>query len=89
VDRTWWEKLILLISSLPVALLCNTGRLAITAVALTRLEGQFWDDVFHDFGGYAMMPLAIAAVVGELWLLTKLTAFPQQHERIIIARQRG
>ena len=89
VDRTWWEKLILLISSLPIALLCNTGRLTITAVALTRLSGQFWDDVFHDFGGYAMMPLAIGAVVIELWLLTRLTAPPEPQQRIIIARQQG
>ncbi len=89
VNRTWWEKLIILISSIPVALLCNTGRLTVTAVALTKLNGQFWDDVFHDFGGYAMMPLAVAAVVGELWLLTKLTAVPEAKERIIIARQRG
>jgi exosortase len=89
VNRAWWEKLIILISSLPVALLCNTGRLTVTAVALTRLNGQFWDDVFHDFGGYAMMPLALAAVVGELWLLAKLTAVPEVQERIIIARQRG
>lgn len=88
VDRAWWEKLVVLISSLPIALLCNTGRLTVTAVALTQLKGQFWDDVFHDFGGYAMMPLALAAVVGELWLLTKLTAVPQAHEPIIIARQR-
>lgn len=89
VDRAWWEKLVILISSIPIALLCNTGRLTVTAVALTRLSGQFWDDVFHDFGGYAMMPLALAAVVGELWLLTKLTSVPQTEERIIIARQRG
>lgn len=88
-NRAWWEKLIVLISSLPIALLCNTGRLAVTAMALTRLNGQFWDDVFHDFGGYAMMPLALAAVVGELWFLTKLTAVPDAEEHVIIARQRG
>lgn len=88
-NRAWWEKLIVLISSVPIALLCNTGRLTVTAVALTRLRGQFWDDVFHDFGGYAMMPLALAVVVGELWFLTKLTAVPDAEERVIIARQKG
>ncbi|MEK7995913.1 MAG: exosortase/archaeosortase family protein, partial [Planctomycetota bacterium] len=88
-NRAWWEKLIVLISSLPIALLCNTGRLTVTAMALTRLNGQFWDDVFHDFGGYAMMPLALAAVVGELWFLTKLTAVPDAEEQVIIARQKG
>jgi len=88
VHRAWWEKLIILISSLPIALLCNTVRLTVTALALTKLNNQFWDDVFHDFGGYAMMPLALAVVVGELWLLTKLTTLPHTQEAVIITRQK-
>ncbi len=87
VQRTWWEKLIILISSLPIALLCNTIRLAITAVFFTILEGDYWEQIFHDFGGYAMMPLALAAVVGELWLLAKLTVLPTEEKAIIITRR--
>ena len=89
VQRTWWEKLVILVSSLPIALLCNTVRLAITAVFFTILEGEYWEQIFHDFGGYAMMPLALAAVVGELWLLTKLTVLPVKEKAIIITRQRS
>jgi len=89
VKRAWWEKLIILVSSLPIALLCNTIRLAITAMFFTVLEGEYWEKIFHDFGGYAMMPLALAAVVGELWLLTKLTVLPVKEKAIIITRQRG
>jgi len=88
VKRAWWEKLIILVSSLPIALLCNTVRLAITAVLFTVLEGEYWEKLFHDFGGYAMMPLALAAVVGELWLLAKLTVQPVKEKAIIITRQR-
>jgi exosortase len=88
VKRVWWEKLIILISSLPIALLCNTVRLTVTAIALTQLSDQFWDDVFHDFGGYAMMPLALAVVVGELWLLTRLTTLPDTEKAVIITRQK-
>ena len=89
VQRTWWEKLVILVSSLPIALLCNTVRLAITAVFFTILEGEYWEQIFHDFGGYAMMPLALAAVVGELWLLAKLTVLPTEEKAIIITRQVG
>ena len=89
VQRTWWEKLVILVSSLPIALLCNTVRLAITAVFFTILEGEYWEQIFHDFGGYAMMPLALAAVVGELWLLAKLTVLPTEEKAIIITRQGG
>ncbi|MBN1806102.1 MAG: exosortase [Sedimentisphaerales bacterium] len=87
VKRAWWEKLIVLISSLPIALVCNTIRLAITAIFFTILEGEHWEQLFHDFGGYAMMPLALAAVVAELWLLKKLTTLPTEEEAIIITRQ--
>ena len=87
VKRAWWEKLIVLVSSLPIALLCNTVRLAITAAFFTVLEGEHWEKIFHDFGGYAMMPLALAAVVAELWLLAKLTTLPSKEEAIIIKRQ--
>jgi len=89
VQRTWWEKLVILVSSLPIALLCNTVRLAITAMFFTILEGEYWEQIFHDFGGYAMMPLALAAVVGELWLLAKLTELPTKEKAIIITRQGG
>jgi exosortase/archaeosortase family protein len=87
VKRTWWEKLIVFASSLPVALLCNTTRLAITALAFTVVSGEYWEKVFHDFGGYAMMPLALAAVVAELWILAKLTTPPKEEETIVITRQ--
>jgi exosortase len=78
IKRTWWEKLILLLSTLPIALVCNTIRLTITAIAFTYLEGDFWEKMFHDFGGYAMMPLALGIVVFELWLLIKLTTPPEE-----------
>lgn len=87
VKRTWWEKLIVLASSLPIALMCNTVRLAITAMFFTFLEGEQWEKIFHDFGGYAMMPLALAVVVAELWLLAKLTTLPDKKQAIIITRQ--
>jgi exosortase len=89
VERAWWEKLVILISSLPIALLCNTIRLTVTAVFFTILKGEYWEQIFHDFGGYAMMPLALAAVVGELWLLAKLTVLPTEEKAIIITRQGG
>ena len=88
VKRAWWEKLIVLVSSLPIALLCNTVRLAVTAIAFTVLSGEQWEKIFHDFGGYAMMPLALAAVVAELWLLARLTTLPVKEEAVIITRKK-
>lgn len=88
VRRSWWEKLIVLASSLPIALLCNTVRLAVTAVAFTKFEGEAVRNLFHDFGGYAMMPLALALVVGELWLLGRLVTPQAEVKPTVIARRR-
>ncbi|MGA2069876.1 MAG: exosortase [Sedimentisphaerales bacterium] len=86
VRRKWWEKLVVMASSLPIALLCNTIRLTVTAMAFTVLKGDYWEKMFHDFGGYAMMPLALAAVIGEFWLLGHLTVMPNEKNAVIITR---
>jgi exosortase len=85
--RARWEKLLILISSLPIALLCNTLRLTVTAVAFTFFKGEDVEKVFHDFGGYAMMPLALALVVGELWFLARLTTPPADISPTVITRR--
>jgi exosortase len=87
VKRPLWEKIVVLISSLPIALLCNTTRLVITAIAFTFIKGDYWEKIFHDFGGYAMMPLALAAVIGEFWLFRRLTVLPAERKAVIISRQ--
>jgi exosortase len=87
IKRCWWEKLIILVSSLPIALFCNTTRLTITAIAFTVLSGEYWERIFHDFGGYAMMPLALGAIIAELYLLTKLTTLSTKEEVIIVTRR--
>jgi len=80
IKRPWWEKLVVLISSVPIGLFCNSVRLTITAIAFTMLEGEYWEKIFHDYGGYAMMPLALVLIVGELWLMAKLTTAPTEKQ---------
>ncbi len=88
VNRTWWEKIIILISSVPVAFLCNTLRLTITSIIFTWIKGPYWEKIFHDFGGYAMMPLALGFIISELWLIDKLTIVPEEKKEIVIERQK-
>lgn len=72
VRRKCWEKTVVILSALPIAILCNTIRLAITAIAFTYISGTEWAGVFHDYGGYAMMPLALAIIMGELWIMAHI-----------------
>ena len=77
VQRKWWEKLVILASAVPIALICNTLRLVITAIFFTVIDSKRWEGFFHDYGGLAMMPLALGIVVLELWLLSNLTTEPK------------
>ena len=53
-----WEKAIVITSSVPIAFMCNTLRLVITAIAFTQLNTEVWEERFHDFGGlYDALPL--------------------------------
>lgn len=82
--RKGWEKAIILISTIPIALLCNTIRLTLTSVAFTYLRTEALEELFHDFGGLAMMPLAIGLVVLQLWLLKVLFQQPKRVEHQLV-----
>jgi exosortase len=72
VKRSWWERALIVASSIPIAVLCNTLRLTATAIAYDANYGPQVNQWFHDFGGIAMMPLALAIMWGEMWLMSKL-----------------
>ena len=84
INRSIWEKIIIFVSSIPIGLICNTLRLTITSIALTVLSTEKWEQVFHDFGGLAMMPVAIGVIVFELWLLSNLVTEAHRQEKEII-----
>jgi len=70
--RAMWEKAVIVVSGVIIAVLCNTIRLTATAIAFTAGYGERVNQWFHDFGGIAMMPLALGMLLGELWLLKRL-----------------
>ncbi|MCF7958958.1 MAG: exosortase/archaeosortase family protein [Phycisphaerae bacterium] len=90
IKRTWWEKSLILLTTLPIGLLCNTIRLAVTAVAFTMIDSEEWELAFHDYGGFAMMPLALGIVVLELWFLKLLFVSPEtvkdDQEDVLVVR---
>lgn len=73
IRRPAWQKIVLVMSSVPVAIACNVVRVVATAWLLLATDGsRAVEKYFHDFAGYAMMPVAVVLLVGELWLLSKL-----------------
>ena len=73
VKRSRLKKAVLLLSSIPVAVMCNIVRLCVTAVLFLLASAEVAQKFFHDFAGLVMMPAAVLLMFGELWLMDKLT----------------
>ena len=73
VKRSRLKKAVLLLSSIPVAVMCNILRLCVTAVLFLLASAEVAQKFFHDFAGLAMMPAAVLLMFSELWLMDKLT----------------
>jgi len=72
VKRPRWQKAILLVSSIPVAVVCNIVRIFATAVLMLHVSVEFAQKFFHDFAGYVMMPIAVMLLFGELSLIDRI-----------------
>jgi exosortase len=72
VKRARWEKAVLLLSSIPVAVICNLIRIVATAVLMLTVSVEFGAKFFHDFAGLVMMPAAVLLLFGEIWLMDRL-----------------
>jgi exosortase len=70
VRRPLWERLVIVASALPIALLANVARIAATGALHELASPQLADLVFHDLAGWLMMPLALVLLWIELRLLS-------------------
>jgi exosortase len=76
IRRPLWERLVVLFSAVPIALVVNVLRITVTGILFETVGGAWANAVFHDLAGWLMMPLALAALAGELQLLKRLFLEP-------------
>ncbi len=72
VRRPRWMKGVLLVSSIPVAVVCNMVRIFATALLMLYVSEEVAQKFFHDFAGYVMMPVAVMLLFGEIWLMDRI-----------------
>lgn len=84
-DRPRWQKGVLVLSSVPIAIGCNLFRLCACSVLFLHVSNQVGEKVFHDFAGLVMMPLAIVILLLELGLMNRIVG-PQGLENSLPGR---
>lgn len=72
VRRAWWEKLLLLASVIPIAIIANSTRIIATGLLYEFASSDATKHFSHDFSGWAMIPLAAVLFWIVLWYLGKL-----------------
>ncbi len=71
--RPWWERIAILLSSIPIALLVNCIRITLTGLLYNlELDEKIVNQIFHDFAGLIMMPLALGFLFFEMQILSRL-----------------
>lgn len=84
MNRPWWDKLIVLLSAIPIALVVNVTRIVVTALLFRYFSGGDGETLFgwgseaiqqqfHDLPGYIMMFLAMGLLYLELRVLSMLS----------------
>ncbi len=76
IRRPLWERLLLVVSAVPIALFSNLVRITATGVLHETAGSDFANNFFHDVGGWLMMPFALALFWLELKVLAHLLIDP-------------
>ena len=89
-DRPLWQRLVLLASTIPIAVLCNVIRVLITALIYIFWDPQYAQGVYHDLLGMLMLPLAFLFYGGIAWLMSNLFVDEEtaQAQDVIVVRRR-
>jgi exosortase len=71
VQRSMIQRLIIVLSSIPLAILCNVIRIASTGIMHETAGHEVANFVYHDLAGWLMPVLALAFLGIELWILDR------------------
>jgi exosortase len=80
-SRPLRERIVLLVSTIPIALISNILRIAATAWAYHLLGAKTGEKIAHNTAGWLMMPIALALCWLELKLLSWLIIEEEQAPR--------
>ena len=70
--RSWWQRIILLLSTVPIAIFCNIIRVTITGFIYVLISPKYTQGIYHDMLGMAMLPLAFGLYGFLAWFMSSL-----------------
>ena len=80
LERTWFEKFIVVLGILPIAIITNVLRITGTGVVYTLTTNKETQNFSHDLFGWLMMPAGLGLLALQLWILSRLVVPPAPKE---------
>jgi exosortase len=72
VKRPLLDKVVLVLSAIPVALIANIARITLTGILHETAPANVADRFYHDFAGWVMIPLALVLYWLEIWVFSRI-----------------
>jgi exosortase len=88
-DRPRWQRAVLLLSTVPIAVLCNIVRVTVTGFLHVLVDPKYTQGVYHDMLGLAMLPLAFGLYGLLAWFMASLFVEDDENakEGVIVRRR--
>jgi len=85
--RPIWQRLVLLASTIPIALLCNIVRVTVTGLIYIFWGPMYAQGIYHDILGFLMLPLAFGLYGGLAWFMSNLVVEETVRQEVVIRRK--
>jgi len=70
--RPAWQRIILLASTIPIAIVCNIVRVTTTGFIYVLIDPKYAQGIYHNVLGLAMLPLAFGLYGFIAWFISSL-----------------
>jgi len=77
--RPIWQRLILLASTIPIAIICNIVRVTVTGFIYVFIGSEYASGIYHTVLGLLMLPLAFGLYGSLAWFMSSL--FVEESEK--------
>jgi exosortase len=83
ISRPLIDKIVLILSAIPVALVANIARITLTGILHETVGGKVADHFYHDLAGWVMIPFALFLYWCVIWMFSKVLIEVEQASLLV------
>jgi exosortase D (VPLPA-CTERM-specific) len=73
-----WKRLLLVVSTIPLTIVINSLRIALTGIIYAHWGAAAADGFFHGFSGWLIFMVSFAVLLVEIWVLRRIAPGPTE-----------